>query len=321
MRLTKIIVPLAIIVCTGCSDIIVPDISDDQVQLVAPADGLATNVQSHKFFWEPFEDAEEYNLRIVSPSFDSTLTIFLDSTIEGNQVDLVLPYGSYEWNIIALNSAYSSACCQTFRLTIQNDSSANLSNQTILLSAPSDQFNTNDPTINFQWQPLSGAETYLLQVGTPDFSTLSLEKELAMPSYNHTVSNDGQYGWRVRAVNESSLTMTAWKQRLFTLDRTAPSTPELEFPTNGDTLEIATKDPDLFWTSSSDILADTVFIYNNAQRDLLLLEASTTLRELNLDGTPVDQGSPLEDYFWEVISVDKAGNVSGKSPLRRFYAQ
>jgi len=321
MRLTNIFVPLTILLFTGCSDVIVPDISDDQVQLVAPSNGLSTNIQLQKFLWEHLKDAEEYNLRIVSPSFDSTVTVFLDSSISGNQIDLILPNGSYEWNIIALNSAYSSACCQTFRLNIQNDSSANLSNQTILLSTPSDQFNTNDPTVNFEWLPLSGAETYLLQVGTPDFSTLSLEKDLNTSSYAFTLPNDGQYSWRVRAMNESSLTMTAWQQRSFVLDRTAPVAPELEFPANSDTIKLDAQDPDLYWNSSLDIHVDTVFIYNNSQRDILLLQIATSLRELNLDGTVIDQTSSFEDYYWEVISVDKAGNVSVKSPLRRFYLQ
>lgn len=321
MRLTKIFILLSMFTAIGCSDVIVPDIGNKQVQLVIPANGLMTSSRAQEFFWEPMKNAEAYNFRIASPSFDSISTFFLDSTISTNRLDLILPYGSYEWNIVGLNSAYSSACCQTFRLTIKNDSSANLSNQTLLLTTPSDFFSTNNPAINFDWQSLEGAETYLLQIGTPDFSTLLLEEELTAPGYNFTILNDGQYSWRVRAVNESSLTMTSWQQRSFVLDRTVPVEPELEFPANSDTIALDAQDPDLYWNSSLDIIIDSVFIYNNAQRDILLLQVETSSRELNLDGTSIDQAISIEDYYWEVRSVDKAGNISGKSSLQRFYVQ
>lgn len=315
------------VLCTGllcailywsCSDIIVPDISDRKVVLVAPADSLITNIQTHKFFWDTMGDAKYYSIRIVTPSFDSVVAVVLDQKIEDNQLDLTLPLGDYEWRVVAVNDAYTSACCNVFRLFIQNDSSADLSNQTILLTAPSDGVCLNIAAMQLDWEPLVDADYYFLQVGNADFSILVSDEKLTSSAYNLLLSVDGEYHWRVRGVNEASLSITAWQKRSFILDQIPPASPDIEFPGFGDTLRLDAQNPDLYWSHASDVMTDTVYIYNNIQRDTLLLKIATDVSEVNLDGSAIDQQDTLEDFYLEVISVDKSGNTSASSGLRRF---
>ncbi|MCC6463374.1 MAG: hypothetical protein IT260_23085 [Saprospiraceae bacterium] len=309
----------AILLGNQCLDVVVPDISAEQVVLVAPADSLVTTGRTHTFFWETMADAESYNLRIVRPSFDSVVAVVLDTTISAHQFVFTLPFGVYEWNVVASNSAYASACCNTFRLLIRNDSSSNLSDQTVVLTAPTQQFATRETAVDFSWQALAGAEKYRFQVGTAGFGTLLVDKEMSATSTAATLATDGDYFWRVRAINESSLTMTAWTTRSFSLDRVPPPAPALVFPVDGDTLTLKAQSPDAYWTRATGVLRDTLFVYNNQQKDILLLQQALDLPETNWDGTVID-GLP-EDFFWQVLSVDKAGNASAKSALRRFYIQ
>ena len=315
----SVLLLLALLLGSRCLDVIVPDISEEQVVLVAPADSLVTTNRTHTFFWETLADAESYNLRIVRPSFDSVVAVLLDTTISGHQFTYTLPYGEYEWNVVALNSAYASACCHTFRLLIRNDSSTNLSNQSVVLSAPAQQFATRETAVDFSWQPLAGAEKYRFQIGTAGFATLLVDKELSTVSTAATFAADGDYLWRVRAINESSLTMTAWSARSFSIDRLPPPAPTLVFPADGDTLTLKGQNPDAYWTRATGVLRDTLFVYNNQQKDVLLLQQALDLPSVNFDGSIIDGLS--DDFYWQVLSVDKAGNASGKSALRRFYVQ
>lgn len=287
--------------------------------LISPADSLVTNIQTQHFFWEYLQDAERYHFRLVSPAFDSIQSVLIDTTLEDNRLEFTLPEGVYEWSVSALNSAYASGFNKNFRLIIKNDSSFNLTNQSISLQTPLDNIITNNNTLTFNWQPLIAAEKYILQIGDAGFVNLILEEDIFDNSYTFSVPSDNTYWWRVRAVNESSLTMTSWKQRRFTLDQVPPDQPESEFPVIGDTIVLSDQISDLTWSHSADVIRDSVFIYNNAQRDVLVLSLTTSSPEINLDGTPLDMSSGLQDYFWEIISVDQAGNLSSKSPLSRFF--
>lgn len=305
----------------ACSDVFVPDISDKTVTLTSPVNGLVTDARTQKFFWEPIEDVESYNIRIVSPSFDSTVTVVLDSTIKGNQLILSLQAGTYEWNVIGLNEAYSTKCCETFRLKINNDTASNLTNQLVKLKTPADQFYTNAPLLTFSWNALSGAEKYRIQVGNANFTNILVDKELSATEYNAGLDFDGLYYWRVRGINETTLTFSAWQQRSFTLDRTVPAAPLLKFPDSGDSIIISAQSPDLRWSSASDMLNDTVFIYNNIQKEVLLLKFTSSNQSMDLDGSVIGGTNTWEDYFWEIQTIDKAGNRSNKSALQRFWAK
>ena len=74
MKLTDRIICALIVSATmsiwGCSDFIVKDITDETVKILAPPDSFHSNSPEITLWWEEVDGAEDYNLQIVSQSFD-----------------------------------------------------------------------------------------------------------------------------------------------------------------------------------------------------------------------------------------------------------
>jgi len=108
---------LLLIGFTTCEDIIEVNLSDFNVSLLAPTNGLSTTDSDHKFYWENLKGAEEYNLQIVSPRFSSISKFVLDTTITDNNFDFTLSPDEYEWRVKAINAS-SHTDYSVFNLTI-----------------------------------------------------------------------------------------------------------------------------------------------------------------------------------------------------------
>ena len=113
----KLLYPLIIILvfAVGCEDILeVPDISDQQVQLLAPAPNTLVNDSLVNFNWNPVVDTEAYIIQIASPNFETPAQLALDSlivvdsTFVGTRISRVLSDGAYEWRVRARNSAFET---------------------------------------------------------------------------------------------------------------------------------------------------------------------------------------------------------------------
>lgn len=117
MRLSRIILPIAFlgISVTGCEDILeVADISDWQVEIVAPKDSTVVENTQVNFTWNVVADADAYLIQIARPNFKEAsqivldTTIVLDSTYIGTKAIKALDNGDYEWRVKALNSDYET---------------------------------------------------------------------------------------------------------------------------------------------------------------------------------------------------------------------
>ncbi len=314
---------LILLLAYACSDIVVPDIEDEAVALVAPIDSLTTTRQTHNFVWDEVDDATSYQIQIVTPSFAGIVNFVLDSMTTATSYEVTLQEGEYEWRVLAVNEAYTSSkdSAEVRRIFVRSDANVDLSNQVITLLSPNNSLVSNDSIIDFSWNTLTGADKYILQIGDVGFNSFNLIEELVTSSSSFTFEDDGEYQWRVRAESDLSQTFTPWATRQISLDRTPPAAPDLEFPTSGASILAADQSPDLFWISDSDVLQDTLFVYHNGQRDSLVFKAPASL-EYNLEDSGFDFNQPLpEDYFWQVISVDPAGNVSDSSELRLIFIQ
>lgn len=305
----------------ACADILVDNISEEKPQIILPVANSILKSGDVLFKWEEVDGATNYQLLVVSPSFDSINVLYLDTIIIDNDFIIRLPDGQYEWQLTAINTEYSSQPVIN-RFSVNADSTINLSGKTINLSIPFDNTFTNENLVTFYWNNITTANYYIFELSNlVDFSSLITSKKITTPFYSVNFQADGLYFWRVRAVNESSLTMTQWASRKLNIDRLAPSTPALLLPMNNDSILIKSSSPDLSWSVDPTSSHDTVFIYNNAQKDILLLKIASTQNNINLDGTPLDGTTSWEDYFWEVKSVDLAGNTSGFSIIKKFWAK
>ena len=75
----------------------------------------------------------------------------------------------------------------------------------ISILAPTNNATINDASINFSWQPIEFADSYQLQIATPNFEApLQIVEDTLLTSSSFTkslLSND--YQWRVRAINSA----------------------------------------------------------------------------------------------------------------------
>lgn len=305
----------------ACNDIFVPDIADESVFLIAPPDGFSSNKASINFSWEPLEDAESYALQIVSPNYDTIEQIIFDTLTNSTSLSLSLSPGSYEWSVLGQNSAYSSACCEIRKLFVVSDSSADLSQQAIQLLSPTDDLCTNSANIIFSWQPIPLADTYSLQIaGNSSFTSIIVDTRLTNELFAWDILDEGVYYWRVRAENETSNTFTDWHQRAFTFDATSPAAPTSLLPVSGDTISIISGTDELSWQRANDVASDSILIYNNTSLTTLLWSGNVNEAAIDLTSTSISFQSG-EDYFWRVLSLDKAGNISPFSSTQSFFVE
>lgn len=104
-KITGVLV-LALFLAIGCRDIFEKDISEKEVELLAPADSVETTYNTLTFVWEERDGASGYRLVVVSPSFDRTELYVLDTLVAGHRYTCTLEPGKYEWGVRPENSAY-----------------------------------------------------------------------------------------------------------------------------------------------------------------------------------------------------------------------
>lgn len=95
-------------VFSGCDELIVKDISEHRMNIIAPVSGSELKTEEVSFIWEPLKGAEEYRIIVVSPSFQEQNRILCDTTVVETSWKSVFPDGAYQWRIQALNSEYGS---------------------------------------------------------------------------------------------------------------------------------------------------------------------------------------------------------------------
>ena len=95
-------------VLCGCEAIFIEDISDENVQVLAPQNATTVNSGTITFNWESVDEAESYLIQIATPTFQSASQIVLDSVATDLSFERFLDVGEYEWRIKAMNSEYET---------------------------------------------------------------------------------------------------------------------------------------------------------------------------------------------------------------------
>jgi uncharacterized protein YegP (UPF0339 family) len=198
----------------ACEEVIsVPDISDNEIEILAPLDGVVVDVPGVAFSWEEIEFADQYEVQIATPSFSVANQIVLDTILRDStqilrRFEKALIPNQYEWRIRAANSDYETAYSRASFEVTSEEQGDDISDAQVQLIAPSDSVTITSATVNFTWDAVDGAESYTLQVATPDFQNpiqVVVDEVLTTTSFQ-TVLTNGEYQWRVKAVNESSET-------------------------------------------------------------------------------------------------------------------
>lgn len=303
---------LQVVFYSGCRDFIEVDLENKTVNILAPSDNMSSTTATVNFYWETLEGARSYHLQLVKPSFDNIVTMLADTNVSGTSFSIVLTPGNYQWRIRGQNG--STQTLYTVR-SFTIDSTSDLSSQTLVLQSPDNNYATNAPSVTFSCYELYNSPGYrfAMKTHTSDFSgTLLLPESLeSNTERTFSISTEGYYDWGMRG--ESATSSTPYAFRSIYIDRTAPGSPLLNSPADGNT----SGGPSftLSWTRASDTgspLHDSIYIYSDA--------ALTTLKR----SYKVSSGTSLSDtlsngtYYWRVKSVDQAGNTGSFSVTRWF---
>ena len=107
-------VMLTIQVCASCDDIFERDISGEQVEIIAPSDGMVVMEGKVTFSWNVLRGAEFYRLVVVGPSFDKAMSALCDEVIIADSAAMscshtfFLTAGNCQWTLQGVNSIGSS---------------------------------------------------------------------------------------------------------------------------------------------------------------------------------------------------------------------
>jgi hypothetical protein len=314
-----IIILSGIILINACTkDIIATDITKKTINVIAPIDKDSSIIYSTLFWWDAVSGADKYNFQIVKPSFNNIQQLIVDTNIKASQNDVTVKYyftlkpGTYQWRVNATNNSGSTAYVTR---TITIDTTSDISSQTIVLNSPANNSYVNTFSPTFKWGSIFTATKYELYVtkGSTDLFHDTVNSNSKTPLF----TSEGVYTWQVKAWNNTSSTdySTSWA---ITVDVTPPSSPTLSLPANTTTATVATTSLSLTWQPSTDALSPSVsysvYIYSGITKPSDTTNISGTNAFLKATPTTTSysfiSATPSQTYWWNVASIDKAGNYS-----------
>lgn len=230
MKTTKIWIPsLMLMVMVACEDILeVPDISEQQVTLLAPTSGSVLETNTVSFNWETVEEATGYAVQVATPNFENAAQLVLDSIVEldtlgyvTKRMEMSLFNGNYEWRVKAFNSdfetGYSSSAFQ-----VNGDDDLDLvPPNTPQLIAPANGTSQTNTTVNFSWSrtdvPGTAERDSIFIFSDENLENLTTKALGANKTYSGTVAA-GEYFWFVRAYDAAGNESDASNTFSFTIE-------------------------------------------------------------------------------------------------------
>jgi hypothetical protein len=307
------LIALPVISIASCSLIFETDISDDEVYINAPVDSLNTTNNFITFWWDYVPEAEKYNLQIVSPSWNSINTLIVDTNLTENKFSISISPGEYDWGVSAYNNS-SSTGYTVYHLVI--DTSSSLTNQSVVIKSPEENYSTNITLVPFSWYKLDAASSYLFEIRKDSWTGANVVPTQIITTENYSLTlSEGVYYWGVQGRNDFS--STSFNPRELIIDLTAPGKPIITNPSKyGDTLK--SDNLKIIWTHPLESLSEISDSLIISKDSLFTPEGIenyfvTKLMEMTLDG--YSNGK----YFCKVRSFDEAGNIGIVSEVKKFY--
>ncbi len=269
------------------------------------------------FTWQAVPGAVNYGLVVATtPSFGASNVYGTQMTGTTHKLPALnaLGYGIYYWRInLDLGSGFAGGpFYRQFTVTPPAPAKPVLVNPANLAA-----LNTATPNLTWNAVPYSYAGvtlTYEVQVDN-NSTFASPERTTTTAGLNYAISPglpDGNYYWRVRAVNSLGFAGQYSTARRFVIDTAAPSTATLNTPADGALL--TTTRPQLKW-----------FVAPGATQYRVQIDNSASFASPEVNAFPVAATSytppvslPQTLYYWRVQAVDAAGNLGAWSAVRSF---
>lgn len=301
------------IVSVGCEkDLFIKDISDKNIVLISPGNGISLKSQTVTFIWDEMDDATSYRFRLATPQFDSIKLLLIDSVSKSNSISFTLSPGIYEWQVRGENDAYESKY-STYKINI--DSTSSLDGFQLVLSSPQDSFFTNVQSPNFSWEKIAIAKEYNLKiVEGNDFENGKLFTSIVTTESNSLnlskLLENGIYTWGVNAENDASKTL--FSKRYIQYDDVIPAAAQLTAPQNGS--QQFNGKVTFSWNSPNDAgspVKDSLFVSTDNLFNNIMVSAEVS-------GQTFSDSLGLGSYYWRISRTDKAGNWSGYTSTFNF---
>jgi len=196
----KVSLYFCLIICFySCDLVFIENISDANIEALAPLNNVLLPEGEIGFSWQPLEDANEYNFQLATPNFNETTAIVIDSLITDTSFSIILDSGNYEWRVNGINDEYETEYTSN-SFILEYD----LSSEEQDLIAPINDVQLTSGDISFSWLATEGAKEYQLQIATPNFTTpieIVIDDLLTTNSFT-TNLKAGEYEWRIKAIND-----------------------------------------------------------------------------------------------------------------------
>lgn len=294
----------------SCNEIFEEDIEDDEVILFSPDDSLTTNTSEVKFWWGFVDGAEQYNLQVVSPTFDEPEKMILDTIVSTNTFTTSLPSGKFQWAVSASNNGYSTLFYQrTFWVdTVQ-------SSKTISLQKPQDKSYTNSFPIIATWDTDYRFDQFMVKVinenTKKEYYKNTSDLHVTFPFSGNEEVAQGWYSWKIIGFSGNELSES--ETFTFFSDTIKPNQATIKTPQNNAVIKDGEKV--IFkWDASSDNGSPiSHVIYYTTKSDFSEMDS---IANVEIDSAAISL--PINKYFWKMLSVDKAGNRSESSSQMTF---
>jgi len=305
MKIGLSITSVFLIALVSCDDVLEEDITDDNIAITAPLNGITVVSNAVTFQWNANSGSDDYRIQVN----DASNVMVLDSLVPTNSFTYPLSPGVYSWRVRGENFAYQTA--YTFPVSFTMEASEVMTNQTVVLITPSDNIYTNTTVGHtVTWAPIITADSYTFQLDKDVSGTISTENTIpSLTTEFHTInsadfSDDAIYIWKIKALNVSTTTETVYSTRNILLDTQVPSLPTLTTPIDNATESIGNS-VDFSWdigTDTGTVKSPVTSVFQLASDSSFTSIINTT----NQSHTFTTAG----DYYWRVKNIDDAGNES-----------
>ena len=273
--------------------------------LIAPADGFVTDSSYVNFDWSDVNRATRYIIEISRNSNFSDIALYDSNlTVSSYRNPAPLPNLTYYWRVTAANQSLISPRSSSRSFTI------NVLVQAPTLLAPPDNALLGVSNVNFDWNDIPGAVSYVLEVASDsNFSSRVVnDSAVTQSSYSHSFG-DARYYWRVTAFN--GLVYSSRSEMRDFLLITFLAAPLLSYPNNGFVSD--TDRVDFGWEQVPNALHYIFEVATDSNFTNYVINDSSLVSPIYVQAGPFSNGS----YFWRVTATNGVIN-SQRSLVRNF---
>ncbi|MDF3026957.1 MAG: hypothetical protein K0S23_1264 [Fluviicola sp.] len=300
----------------GCKDFIEKNISEDTPILVLPSNNATINANPVHIKWEELEGATKYRIEIVSPEFGNIQSFPLDSIVTGTNFYFGLDSAQYEIRITAMNAGFSSKPSAIKRFWVGTSQGGG--NSVVLLSPNGNAYDNEDFNGNFSWGIVANAESYTFELHESNTfagpNVIPPIDQIGITGINAGITGndlaEGTYCWGVKAYLIGG-GETNFSKRIFYIDKTNSPLASLSSPSNNSAISTGTIT--FTWSLPADI--GVVQSPRTSKIQVAHDTGFTDLVEITPDVFDDENTKEIElltpgTYYWRVIVMDEAGNIT-----------